>query len=378
MGNNTLGVSDRQGTRPLESAQRFSPRSPAPQGLLRTEIGEPGLATMTDVFGNLRKWQRLEFVADSSCHDAQAARLRLTDREGHGSWMLYRLSSQFFAVVGNCIYAAPRLEPVAGEGFVEFHIQLAGRLAIAVPGGSDSVVVPGPRLLVWNQPSGIDTYESFDAGVRESSVTLYSRPEFLRGVLERDGVCSHPALRRIVDGSQSAWHLLRPLSPTCLHLARNLLHNPYRDTTCLLYAEAKALELLCEILNDFAEIPPDRSAGVERDERSLDIVRRVLSTQFNPVPRIDELARTSGMSKSKLKRLFKMRFGVTLREYGLECRMHHAQELLRSGRGSVSEAAHAAGYSHHTSFTEAFRKFFNSLPRAARGECSGNRPRGRT
>ena len=282
--------------------------------------------------------------------------------------MLYRLSSQFFAVVGNCIYDAPRFEPVVGDGFVQFHIQLTGCLDIAVPGGRDSVVVPGPRLLVWNLPSGVDTYENVDAGVRETSVTLFCRPEFLRNILERDGLADHSELKRTIDGSQVAWHLLRPLSPTCQHLARNMMHNPFRDSMCLLYAEAKALELLCEILSEFAEnLFSPQDARIERDERSLDIVRRILSTQFNPVPRIEELARASGISKSKLKRIFRLRFGTTLCDYSLECRMRNAFELLRSGRVSVSEAAHAAGYSHHTSFTEAFRHFFGSLPRDVRG-----------
>ena len=371
--NTALRVSGSQRAGPFASAPGHLPRLPQLRGLLRTEIGDPGLATMADVFGNLRKWQRLEFVADSSSGDAQAARLRLTQKEGHGWWMLYRLSSQIFAIAGNCIYDAPRLEPVLGEGFVQFHMQLAGRLDIAVPGGSDLVVVPGPRVLVWNQPSGIDTYENVAAGVRENSVTLYVRPEFLRGILERDCVYPHPILQRIVDDSQRASHLLRPLSPTCQHLARSLLHNPYRSAICLLYAEAKALELLCELLNEFSEgRPTHRGPGVERDDRSLDVVRRVLATQFNPVPRIDDLARTSGMSKSKLKRAFKVRFGVTLRQYGVECRMHHALELLRSGRTSVSDVAHPAGYSHHTSFTEAFKKFYGYLPRDVRVRAKGS------
>jgi len=344
--NTALRVSDPQRAGTSASAPGHLPHLPQLRGLLRTEIGDPGLATMADVFGNLRKWQRLEFVADSSSGDAQAARLRLTQKEGHGWWMLYRLSSQIFAIAGNCIYDAPRLEPVLGEDFVQFHMQLAGRLDIAVPGGTDLVVVPGSRLLVWNQPSGIDTYENVAAGVRENSVTLYVRPEFLRGILERDCVYPHPILRRIVDDSQRACHLLKPLSPTCQHLARSLLHNPYRSAICLLYAEAKALELLCELLNEFS------------DGRA--------------VPRIDDLARTSGMSKSKLKRAFKVRFGVTLRQYGVECRMHHALELLRSGRTSVSDVAHPAGYSHHTSFTEAFKKFYGYLPRDVRVHAKGS------
>jgi len=38
------------------------------------------------------------------------------------------------------------------------------------------------------------------------------------------------------------------------------------------------------------------------------------------------------MSESKLKRTFKSRFGATVFDYGLGCRMHHALQLLRRRR----------------------------------------------
>ena len=324
---------------------------------------------MTDLFTNLRRWRRLEFIAEDPSQAAQAARLRLAEYEGHGSWELYRLSNQFCVITGNCIYNTPRFEPVPGEGFVQFHLKLAGRLAIDVPGRTDSLVVTGPRVLIWNQPNGVNTQERIDAGVRERSVTLYCQPEFLQRVLKRDSAHPHRLLDGIITGAGSAWHMLKPLSPLCLHLARNLLHNPYRDTMCLLYAEAKALELLCEILHEFLEgsLTHAKECG-DRDERQLDAARKLLATQFEPPPRVAELARMSGMSKSKLKRSFKAHFGLTLFDYGLECRMRYALELLRSGRQSVSQTAHAAGYSHHTSFTEAFHGFFGFLPRDVRVE----------
>jgi AraC-like DNA-binding protein len=72
------------------------------------------------------------------------------------------------------------------------------------------------------------------------------------------------------------------------------------------------------------------------------------------------------MSESKLKRTFKARFGATVFDYGLECRMRHALELLRCRRMSVGQVAYAVGYRHQTSFTSAFFQFFGFLPSKAR------------
>jgi transcriptional regulator GlxA family with amidase domain len=74
------------------------------------------------------------------------------------------------------------------------------------------------------------------------------------------------------------------------------------------------------------------------------------------------------MSESKLKRAFKARFGVTVFDYGLECRMRYALELLRCKRMSVGQVAYAAGYRHQTSFASAFHDYFGFLPSKARTE----------
>jgi AraC-like DNA-binding protein len=100
--------------------------------------------------------------------------------------------------------------------------------------------------------------------------------------------------------------------------------------------------------------------------RQIDTVRRILSTQYAPTPHICELARRVGMSESKLKRAFKEHFGTTVFEYGLECRMRRALELLQGNATSISQVAECVGYQHQTSFTAAFRDHFGFLPSEAR------------
>jgi len=77
----------------------------------------------------------------------------------------------------------------------------------------------------------------------------------------------------------------------------------------------------------------------ESESRQLDVARRMLATQLSTPLRIGDIARAIGMSDSKLKRTFKARFGVTVFDYGLECRMRHALELLRCKRMSVGQVA---------------------------------------
>jgi AraC-like DNA-binding protein len=357
------------------------------EGLFREGLVGRGRG-IRDVFSHLGRRDEAEVLAADRAHDKKVARLTVQPGDGQGHYEFYRISDDFFVVATDAIYDAPRFEVLPGEGLVEFHVKLSGRLSLSVPGEDEEVIVVGPRLLIWAQPHGVDTTERMDPGVRENSVSLYCRAEFLLSLLARDKVTDHPLLTTLeARDRQGIWHSVRPLSPTAMHLSRCLLHNPYREGLRLLYAESRALELLCETLSELGDSAACGTAGAaDRDLRRLDVARRILATQFRPPPRTSDVARAVGLSESKLKRDFKQRFGVTVFDYGLECRMRHARELLLTKGVSVSEVADAVGYSHHTSFTAAFRDFFGCLPQSIRGprasargaKCSGARSRPQT
>lgn len=331
---------------------------------------------VADVFASLGSGGDSQLIAENPGRGTQAARMTVRPEDGHGHYEFYRISSQFFVVTLDCIYDAPRLEMLPGEDLIEFYVKLSGRLSLKLPGEPEDLVVNGPQLLIWAQPRGVDTSECMDPGLREYSVSLYCRQEFLRSLLTRDSMTAHPLLKALdTRRGDRVWHCVRQLSPTAMHLSRCLLRNPYRDGLRLLHAEARSLELLCEILSEFGDESQTCSpVASDRDQRRLDAARRILTTQFQPTPRIRDVARAVGLSESKLKQDFKQRFGITVFDYGHECRMRHARELLLTKGLSVGEAAHAIGYRHHASFTAAFREFYGSLPSEVGGERGGQGP----
>jgi AraC-like DNA-binding protein len=72
------------------------------------------------------------------------------------------------------------------------------------------------------------------------------------------------------------------------------------------------------------------------------------------------------MSESKLQRAFKDHYGMTVFDYGRECRLRRALDLLRMGSVSICQVADLVGYQHQTSFTAAFRDHFGFLPSEAK------------
>lgn len=352
-------------------------RDKTPSGIFRDALAGQGQC-VAQVFDNLGRTPKASVIAEDDKHGIRAACMTLCPDEGHGRIEFYRVSNDLFVVAVDCIWDAPRLEFLPGENLIEFYFKLSGRLVLKLPGEVKELVVTGQQLLIWAQPTGVDTSERMEPGLRDTSVSLYCRPDFLRGLLERDAMNLHPlidALDALASRRRNmVWHRVQSLSQTAVHIIRCLLHNPHREGLRLLYAEARALELLCEILSDFGNTQtPRKPEASDRDLLCLDAARRYLATHFQPIPRICDVARAVGLSETKLKRDFKRRFGVTVFDFGLECRMRHARELLLNEGMYVSEVAFAVGYSHCTSFTAAFREFFGYQPSELRSERGDTR-----
>jgi AraC-like DNA-binding protein len=326
--------------------------------------------TMTNLFADLRSVQRGQLIAESREHNLQGTRLLVDRSQGHGTWEFYRLGNDFYMVAGDGLYDSARSETVPGEGFVEFHLRLAGTLEITLPEESQLLTVSGPRLLTLFQPPGVEVVERVVPGCRDSGVSLYCRPGFLADLARVNGLGHWELLDEIErHPSGSVLHRRSELSPTLAYVGKSLLDSPYPDGIRLLHAQAKALEILCEVLAAARDAQlRSRELTSDSDSRQLDAARRRLASHLSAPTRLADIARAVGMSESKLTRVFKERFGLTVFDYRLECRMRHALELLRCKRMSVTQVSFAVGYRHPTSFAAAFQDFFGFSPSKARTE----------
>jgi AraC-like DNA-binding protein len=337
--------------------------------LRRVALATGPAGTVGNLFADLRRLTRGELIAENPERHLQGTRLPIDRRQGHGSWELYRLADELYMAVADGLYDTALVEKVPGEGFIEFHLRLAGALELTLPGVAAPVTVSSSQLLTLYQPPGVDVLERVIPGGRDSAVSLYCRPRFLAALARDSGVERWELLEEIgAHRSTSAWYRQTELSSTLMYVGKSLLDSPYRRGIRLLHAEAKALEVLCEVLaaaqvrERFGCEPTNSDAG------RLDLARRQLATHLGEPTRLDDIARRAGMCKSKLTRVFKERFGITVSDYRLQCRMRHALELLRCKRMSVTEVAFAVGYRHATSFAAAFQAFFGFSPRQARTE----------
>ncbi len=79
-------------------------------------------------------------------------------------------------------------------------------------------------------------------------------------------------------------------------------------------------------------------------------------------PTIEELARISAMSPTKLKTDFKAQYGLPIYEYYQKNRMIKAKSLLVLGKHTIREVGIMVGYSNLSHFANTFKKEFGYLP----------------
>ena len=72
------------------------------------------------------------------------------------------------------------------------------------------------------------------------------------------------------------------------------------------------------------------------------------------------------MSGTKLKKLFKQKYQLSITEYSQRRRVNMAEALLLNTSLSIKEISESVGYSSHSKFSSCFKKFKGIYPRDVR------------
>jgi len=350
----------------MSSNSRKSPPFPSggdpTQGLYRAVLAGPG-RSLTDAFANLEQSPQVSRVLRHPVRDLLSARVTLAPEEGSGYWELVRVRNDLYVILSNFAYKNPRFEFVPGDGLVQFNFKLSGDLNYGVsrPG---PLRFNRPSLHIWRQPQGIDMREWTAPSAHERNVAITVRPGFLLEHLLPSSGDVPPRLQAFVaaPGGKIDYCQL-PITPQMMDITTKLIDNPYRGALYLTYVEALTLELLCAAVGNFWSLPERPTEEYsERELRALGAARQLLMEQFAPAPTLRKIARSVGLGEKALTRGFKTVYGETLFDFSLRCRMQYALTLLRDRHWSVDRVSEAAGYSHPTSFTTAFRRHFGMRP----------------
>ncbi|MDQ3816788.1 MAG: AraC family transcriptional regulator, partial [Acidobacteriota bacterium] len=96
--------------------------------------------------------------------------------------------------------------------------------------------------------------------------------------------------------------------------------------------------------------------------RWLRCAREFLHDNFSEPLVLEDVAKIAGVHTVHLARVFRQRFGCTVGVYLRRLRVEYACRQLSSTRLSLSEIAHAAGFSDQSHLTKTFKNFFGLTP----------------
>ncbi len=176
--------------------------------------------------------------------------------------------------------------------------------------------------------------------------------------LSRYAARMHP---KVTDPVISQWKgkIIRGASPSVKSLFRRLCHVHENFPWQRLAQAGLFFQLLEEIL---ADAGGQQSSG-EPHAALMGEARAYIQSRLETELDVGAMAASLRLSASHLRKLFKMRFGVSPRTMHRELRIWRACEMLAYSGLNVSETADRLGFSGVQNFSRAFREVTSNSPR---------------
>jgi len=169
-------------------------------------------------------------------------------------------------------------------------------------------------------------------------------------------------LYSIVEGTRKENHQrLGPMTASMYMAIQQILNCPYQGLTRRIFFEGLALELIAHLIAIDTK-PKAHPVLRPSDREKIYHAREILIRDLENPPTLFELARSVGLTHTKLNRGFRELYGTTAFSYLHQQRLEYGKMLLQEGMMNISEVAYTTGFSSPSHFGRAFLKYFGTQP----------------
>lgn len=143
-----------------------------------------------------------------------------------------------------------------------------------------------------------------------------------------------------------------------------LFNREYTSGVDKIYLKNKVMEIILYVLDELKKKAEFKIDGLnEEDIKRVKQAQNILDKSFDSKITIPILAKKVALNQSKLKKGFKEVFKKTIHEYLKDIRLEKALIYLKTDKYSVKEVSLMVGYTNQGSFSYAFFKNFQCLPK---------------
>lgn len=256
------------------------------------------------------------------------------------------------------------------EDYIKINFWLSGKHTTILDGYGqhdhdrpEVFVTAGPRELIKVDLCSRDT--------RVSSLAICLLRDFFPVHMGLDPDQLPQPLRSILTPEEPSYAFHRfPLTPDLLAASRAILAAPFAVRREPLYIQAKAVELMCLLINHMESQGRRTAVDAEprdRQESRLCDARAFVARHYAEGITLERISREVGLNKMALTSGFRQLFGMTVYDCLQKERMERAYELLQDGTRTIAQIAEAVGYRHPCNFSTAFHAYFGCTPQHARG-----------
>lgn len=230
--------------------------------------------------------------------------------------------------------------------------------------GHGSRCQPMAGLFCVTKPSSLTFLTETDTAMRKVRV---SAPISWVSSLASDESARLPELARFFSTHLSHHAFAAP--PHLTHLAEQILDPPpmLRGELLTLYRQSRGLEIMSHVCRSLldregSECARATTSALRHSVKAHDYILDNLNGNLD----IETIAHAAGTSPSALLRSFKEHYGSTVVEFIRQSRLEAAHDALERGGLTIAQAAHLAGYTHHSNFTTAFKRAYGVPPKLRR------------
>lgn len=203
--------------------------------------------------------------------------------------------------------------------------------------------------------------ELLPANKKINTIVITVKVDYLRELLQPK--MEHTLLKMVVSGHQP-FLFEEIISPRIAEVAAEIVTaNPAKELQDFYY-KIKTEELIYLLFAALLKREDTTFQALHAaDIKKIYEVKNEMLSNIETPPELPDLVRLSGMSESKLKRLFKQIFGTSIYNYYQSFRMKEAACLIREEKLSVSEVGYRLGFSNLSHFTRLFETHIGMKPK---------------